>query len=242
MSSKKQGRGHRLAVAALLVALLAVTVLLVTLWREPVLGLFFDRARLEESVRHLGSAGPVAIIALQVAQVLLSPIPGHVVALAGGYLYGPWLGTLYSMIGLMLGTMATVWLVRRWGRPLVERLVDPTTLARVDRFSARRGAPVLFATFLVPFLPDDIILLVAALGEVPVPGILFASFFGRLPSVFVSTWLGHGASELTPMQWAAAAAITILIAAPLYCLRASLERLMWSLLERIAGRRRASPG
>ncbi len=241
MSRKGLGQNSRLAAVAWLLVLLIGSVLLATVWRKPILSLFGDSARLAAFVQKLGPAGPLAIIALQMAQVIVSPIPGQVVGLASGYLYGSWLGTLYSMIGLMLGTAVAVWLARRWGRPLVERLVGPDTLARVDRFAARLGAPLLFLVFLVPFLPDDAILLVAGLGDVPLPGILFAALVGRLPGVLVSAWLGQGATELTPLQWAVVAAVTILVAAPVYYFRGRIERTAWSLLERISRRRRVPP-
>ena len=80
-------------------------------------------------------------IGLNVAQVLLAPIPGQFVGLLNGYLYGPWLGTFYSMIGLLLGTALAMGLGRWFGRPLVERLVNPAQLARWDQIAVRQGPP-----------------------------------------------------------------------------------------------------
>jgi len=220
---------------------LVVGILTVTVWREPLLGLFLEPRRLQGLVHSLGPAGPLAIILLQMAQVLLAPIPGQVVGLASGYLFGPWLGTLYSMAGLLLGTLVAVWIARRWGRPVIERLVDTGTLARIDRLSKNLGVPLLFLVFLLPFLPDDAILLVAGLADIPVASIVLAALFGRLPGVLVSTWLGAGASGLTATQWAAIIGGTIIVAAPIYHWRAHLERLMWSLIERLTGRRRNGP-
>lgn len=228
---------RRLIPALLGLLALLLGILALAIWGGPVLGLFREPERLEELLKGLGPAGPLAIIALQVAQVLAAPIPGQVVGLASGYLFGPWLGTLYSMIGLMLGTGLGVWLVRRWGRPVVERLVKAEVLARIDHFSQNLGMPLLFLVFLLPFLPDDAIILAAGLTDIPMPGILLAAFLGRLPGVLISAWLGTNAGALTPVQWAVIAAATIAIAAPVYYYRNSLEQRMWSLIGRIAGRR-----
>ncbi len=229
-------RGRPLLGALLGLALLALLILSLTAWREPVLGLFTQCGRLEALVRGLGPAGPLAIILLEMAQVVLAPIPGQVVGLASGYLFGPWLGALYSMAGLLLGSLAAVCVVRRWGRPVVERLVDGPTLARVDRFSRSLGLPLLFVIFVLPFLPDDLILLVAGLTDIPIPGIMVVAAIGRLPGVLVSCWLGTGAARLSPVPWLLVIAVSLALAAPIYRWRSSLERLMWSLVERITGR------
>ena len=222
-----------LAALAGLTALTLVALALI-IWREPVLGLFLQRHRLEDLVRRLGWLGPLAIIGLQATQVLVAPIPGQVVGLASGYLYGPWLGTLYSMAGLLLGTFLAVRIVRRWGRPIVERLVDVKTLARVDRLSGSLGLPLLFLVFLLPFLPDDTVLLVAGLTDIPLPGILWVAFFGRLPGVLVSSWLGAGAGSLTIAQWIAVAAVVVALAVPLYRYHGALEDRMWAIARRLS--------
>lgn len=237
MTQPGSGGARRLVPALAGLAVVALAILCLTVWHEPMLGLFTQPGRIEGLIARLGPFGPLAIIALQVAQVLVAPIPGQVVGLASGYLYGVWLGTLYSMAGLTLGSYLAVWLVRRWGRPLIERLLAEQTLARVDRFSERLGVPLLFLVFIVPFLPDDAILLVAGLTDIPLAGILLAAVFGRLPGVFVSAWIGSSAVALSPAQWAVAIAATLAVAIPLYLRREALERRMWSLLERFNRRR-----
>jgi len=227
------------ALAGLGVLILAVLAL--TVWRAPLVALFTQQGQLEALVQRLGPAGPLAIIALQAAQVLLAPIPGQFVGLASGYLFGPWLGTLYSMAGLTLGSYLGAWLARRWGRPLVARLLSPATLARADRISGRLGLPLLFVVFAVPFLPDDAILFVAGLTSLSLAGIVAAAFFGRLPGVLVSSWLGANAGQMSPLQWAAAVAVTLAVAIPLYRWRDALERHMWSLLERFSRRPGEAP-
>ena len=226
-------------VAGLLVglALLAVAGLLATGGRWLSLDLPVEQARLQAAVARLGPFGPLAIVLLQAAQVLLAPIPGQAVGVASGCLYGPWLGTLYSLVGLVAGSWLGVWLVRRWGRPLVERLVSGERLARLDGFARRLGAPLLFLIYLLPFLPDDAILLVAGLTPVPLGAILLAATLGRLPGVFVSAWVGAHAAALTPGQWLLVLAVVVALAAPAYRYRARLERLSWAILERITGQR-----
>ncbi|MCL6430924.1 MAG: TVP38/TMEM64 family protein [Anaerolineae bacterium] len=219
----------------------ALCVLLLTTWRRPLLTLFEEPGHLQGLVRQLGPAGPLAVVLLQAAQVLLAPIPGQAVSVASGFLFGPWLGTLYSMLGLLAGTVAGLWLVRRWGRPLVERLVDPQTLARIDQLAGALGAPLLFLVCVLPFLPDDLIVLAAGLSRIPLAAIVAAALLGRLPSVLLAAHLGRGATalRLTTPQWLVIIVATLVLTAIAYALRGHGERAVWSLLERI-GRQRES--
>lgn len=170
------------------------------IWREP-LGAFFGQARLREWVAGFGSWGVLVSIALNVAQVLLAPLPGQFVGLLNGYLYGLWLGALYGMAGLLLGSALAMGLARRFGRPLVERLVNPDQLARWDRLAGRQGPLFFFLVFLFPLLPDDLICFLIGLSPLSIPSMLVLAALGRLPGLFVSCWVGAYATQLPWWAW-----------------------------------------
>ena len=160
----------------------------------------------EEKARNLilatGIWGPLFLIILQALQVFLAPIPGQVIGAAGGYVFGPWLGTLYSMTGVMLGSILAIMLSRRYGRPLVERFVSKETLARMDDLTAKGGLWFLFIAFLLPFFPDDALCFLAGLSSIPFPWLLAVIIVGRLPGVAASALLGAGISRFPPELFA----------------------------------------
>jgi uncharacterized membrane protein YdjX (TVP38/TMEM64 family) len=161
-----------------------------------------DPRRLRTLILGWGAWGGLALVGLQILQILLAPIPGQVLGLAGGYLYGPWLGSVFNMTGTLVGSGLAMWLARRFGRPLVERLVSNRWLDLLDGFARRRGAAVFFLIFLFPFLPDDAACFVAGLSPLPLGELLLIVLVGRLPGVFIPNWLGAHATELSPVQWA----------------------------------------
>ncbi|RLC99979.1 MAG: TVP38/TMEM64 family protein [Chloroflexi bacterium] len=185
---------------ALLAGLIVALGAALWIWREPLWALF-DQDRLREWVTGFGSWGVLVSIALNVAQVLLAPLPGQFVGLLNGYLYGLWLGTFYSMAGLLLGSALAMGLARRFGRPLVERLVNPDQLARWDRLADRQGPFFFFLVFLFPFLPDDLVCFLIGLSPLSIPAMLALAAFGRLPGVFVSCWMGAYATQLPWWAW-----------------------------------------
>ena len=170
-------------------------------WRQPLWSFFGNQERVRAWVSGFGPWGPLVSIALNVMQVLLAPVPGQFVGLANGYLYGVWPGTLYSMVGLLLGTALAMALGRWFGRPLVERLVNPEQLARWDRIAAHQGPPFFFLVFLLPLVPDDVTCFLIGLSSLSLPRMLILAAPARLPGVFASCWLGAYATALPWWAW-----------------------------------------
>jgi uncharacterized membrane protein YdjX (TVP38/TMEM64 family) len=156
-----------------------------------------------------------------------------------GYLYGPWLGTVYSMAGLLVGTVLAMGLARRFGRPLVERLVKPAMLAKWDRITGEKGPPFFFLIYLVPGLPDDIICFVIGLSRLALPQMVVLAMIGRLPGVFVSSWVGAYATELPLWAWIPLGAGVAGMAWVFWRYRERIEASMVRLIQKLTNRRRS---
>ncbi|WP_336361140.1 TVP38/TMEM64 family protein [Haladaptatus sp. ZSTT2] len=157
-----------------------------------------------------GSLAPLVFIALQIAQVVIAPIPGQAMGVVSGYLFGAALGTLYSVIGAAIGSFLAAGIARRFGRPYVTRVVHPDTLARFDGVTDRRGAAGLFLAFLVPGLPDDAICFVAGLTRLSLSRIVLIAILGRAPSLLLTNLVG---AELASRNLATAAILGVLVLA-----------------------------
>ena len=180
-------------------------------------------------------------ITLNVAQVLLAPVPGHFVGWANGYLYGVGMGTLYSMAGLVLGTGLAMALGRRFGRPLVERLVNARTLARWDQITRRQGPLFFFLVFLFPLLPDDATCFLIGLSPLPIPRMVVLASLGRLPGVFVSCWVGAYATTWPWWAWIPLGGGSAVLAWTFWRYQARIEATMLRLIRRLAGPRSSCP-
>ena len=196
------------------VILLAAAVLLAPLviWREPLAAVFAQRERVVAAIRGAGGWGPVVLIALYVAQVIAAPIPGQAVNFVAGYLYGFWLGSLYSWLGMVIGSTAAMGLARVAGRPLVARLVNPATLARLDRLAVGRGLGFFFLVFLIPGLPDDAVCFLAGLTPLPLPALIAAAAVGRVPGIAAAVWAGAYAERLPWQGWLIGGGIALAVA------------------------------
>lgn len=184
--ASRRARRAGLVLLGALVVLFAVSLSAV----ERFLPLLFDAPALRAEIARYGVFAPIVFILLQVTQVLLAPIPGQVLAFIGGYLFGPVLGTLYSLIGTTIGSALGFALSRRFGRPVAEELLHPETLAIVDGFIEDHGRVGVFLVFLLPGLPDDALCLAAGLTTIPVSELVLLSVVGRLPGYLLVTLAG----------------------------------------------------
>ncbi len=189
-------RGRTIAI----LGLLALVVAALVIWHRPFLSFFADRARVQGFVMRFGPWAPLAAILLHIAQVLLAPIPGQVIDAANGYLFGAAWGTVYSLVGVLVGSSLAMALTRRFGRPWAERLIKKETLERLDGYSQRRGALFFFLIFLFPFLPDDVACFLAGLTPLPLAELVVLAAIGRLPGIFAANLVGANAAALTRTQ------------------------------------------
>lgn len=187
-----------LALGVIVAGLAAVLVV----WGGPIYRFVADRNRIQNWVGTWGAGGPLAVVALEMAQVLLAPIPGQAIDAVSGYLFGVWLGTVYAAVGIAAGSLLNFALARKFGRPLLARLLRPKTLSRLDALANRGGALFFFLIWLFPFVPDDLACLASGLTPMPLHQFLTLMIVGRVPGILVSTWLGANATAVSTVWWA----------------------------------------
>lgn len=164
----------------------------------------FDQEELRMWVDSFGVLAPVVFTLLQTAQVVLAPIPGQVVAFVAGYLFGPVAGTVYSLVGVLLGSAIAFSLSKRYGRGFVEDMLTEDVVERFDGFVSRVGFPGLLAFVIVPGLPDDAICFLAGLTSWRLRTFMVAITIGRLPAYVLTVYAG---GELASGRFAGAMAL-----------------------------------
>ncbi|WP_135825075.1 TVP38/TMEM64 family protein [Halorussus ruber] len=150
----------------------------------------FHPEELRTWVEGFGVLAPVVFTLLQTAQVVVAPIPGQGVALVAGYLFGPVLGTVYSLVGVLLGSAIAFTLADRYGRDFVEEILDEAAIDRFDGFVDRVGIPGLVALVAVPGLPDDVICFLAGITNWRLRTFMVAITIGRLPAYVLTVYAG----------------------------------------------------
>lgn len=182
----RRDRNNALRWLVVLVLGFAVVYLVIRQY-APFLG---DPDALRAWVEQFGILSPLAFVAVQAAQVVVAPVPGQVVVLLGGYLFGAVAGTAYSLVGATIGSAVVFWLSRRYGRSYVERVVTPGIVARFDGLTRDHVLTGMLVAFLVPGLPDDVLCFVGGLTDVRLWKLVAVSFVGRIPSYAFVSFVG----------------------------------------------------
>lgn len=161
-----------------------------------------DQQAFGSYLQSFGILGPLVLFAAQLLQVFVAFIPGHVVLIAAGYVYGFALGLLFN-ITFTVAASQLAYLVARWaGRPVVYRLVDQDTVEYWERIANQKGVVFFTITFLLPIFPSDAMNFVAGLSGIDARRFLIANFVGRFPSAVLLTLIGAYGWELTKFSWA----------------------------------------
>ena len=221
-----------LIVALVLVALVAAVIT----WWQPISEWLPSQEELLAWVGGLGAWGPVAIILLAMIQALLAPIPGQAIEAASGYLYGPFWGLLYPMTGMATGSLITFTLARRFGRPLVIRLIGKQSMSRLDDLVRRGGAPFFFLIWLLPGAPDDLACVAAGLTPMRTGQFMILMLVGRLPGVFASVLFGAYAVHITPVQWIVILVVVALAALVVWRWGEPIQEYVLQIIDRLSDR------
>lgn len=189
----------------LIVSFVAIALLIIALFADiafkgPLTTFLSDRQKITTTIQSFGIFAPLVYILLQATQTVIAPIPGQVTGFVGGFLFG-WWGILWTVIGSAIGFFIVFSLSRKFGRPLIEKIIKKEHLDRFDFVAGKKAPLILFLIFLLPGFPDDIVCYVAGLTEVPIKQLMLLIVLGRLPSVIMTNIFGDsvGNGDFLPL-------------------------------------------
>ncbi|BAU49276.1 sulfurtransferase [Sulfurifustis variabilis] len=180
MSSPRPAQIARLALFGLLV--LAVVVAFA--YRDRI-----DVAALQLWLEGQGAAAPFAFVAFYVLATVLF-LPGSVLTLAGGALFGPVAGTAYSLIGATIGATAAFLIARHVAGDWVARKAGGRLKTLIDGVEAEGWRFVAFVR-LVPLFPFNLLNYALGLTRIPLAHYVVASLVCMFPGALAYTYLGY---------------------------------------------------
>jgi uncharacterized membrane protein YdjX (TVP38/TMEM64 family) len=182
-----------LIVRLLLVAALAAAIIWLGLHRE-----FLQTATLERELQRFGRWAPILFVVLYALATVLF-VPGSVLTVAGGALFGPVWGTLWNLSGATLGAtlafvtaryIASDWIAARSG----ERL------GRLMRGVEEEGWHFVAFVRLVPLFPFNLMNYAFGLTRIRLREYVLASFVCMAPGALAYTYLGYAGREAASGQ------------------------------------------
>lgn len=168
---------------------------------------------LREKFLGYGAAAPFYYILLQMAQVILAPLPGEATGALGGYLFGGWGGFWYSTVALSLGSWVAFVLGRLFGNVFPDRFRESDLYCTFNTLVLKNDYVIPFVLFLFPGFPKDSLCYLLGMSRMPFASFLFVAVVGRLPGTLLLSFQGAQIYERDYLKLALllllAAAITL---------------------------------
>jgi uncharacterized membrane protein YdjX (TVP38/TMEM64 family) len=145
-----------------------------------------------EFITRLAGLGAWAPLAFVLGYILatVALVPGSILTLAAGALFGLWKGALLAFIAATLGAAAAFLVARHLARDFVHRRLggDPR-IAAIDRAIGDHGRKIVFLLRLSPAFPFNLLNYLLGLTTVRFTDYLIASL-GMLPGTFLYVYYG----------------------------------------------------
>lgn len=168
--------------------LLAAGIALALIYRDR-----FDVAALEVWIQDAGIWAPLLfMLVYAVAAVLF--LPGSVLTLAGGALFGPVLGTFYNLTGATIGATLAFLIARYLASDWVANKTGGRLKQLVNGVEGEGWRFVAF-TRLVPLFPFNLLNYALGLTRIRFSHYLLATYICMLPGAIAYTYLGYAGRE-----------------------------------------------
>lgn len=161
----KKKRNHKW-IATLVVTVLALGGILLFLWCTG----FFTAAQspdgIQDYIARFSPYSHLVFFLIQLASVVVAPIPSNITAAGGALLFGMWPAFLLTAGAVVLGSAVVFWLARVLGHSFAGRFVSQKVSNKYLDLIRRKRDIFLVLVFLFPFFPDDLICILAGLTDI----------------------------------------------------------------------------
>jgi uncharacterized membrane protein YdjX (TVP38/TMEM64 family) len=118
-------------------------------------------------------------------------VPGTVLTIVGGCLFGIWYGTIISVISATFGALFAFWTARYLFRDLAQRkLSQSKRLTKYQTAVLKQPFSYVLTTRLIPISPYNLVNYLFGLTSINWFDYTLATFIGVIPGSFAYSWIG----------------------------------------------------
>lgn len=176
----------------IVVSILIFFILLTFVFRSEIVDFINNLNEIKGTILSFGRLAGIAMVFMIAAQIILAPIPGAPFVSAAGFIFGFWEGTLYAILGTLIGGYIAFMIGKKYGRPFLIKVFNRDNFVKLEEYSNKKKLVFLFVVFLIPIAPADIIVFLAGASGLSLRSFLTVLFLGRLPSILVGVLIGAG--------------------------------------------------
>ena len=177
-------------------------------------GLLDHFSSLEETRKWFDSFGAwawVIFFLIQIAQVVILPIPAQITTIAGVLIFGALKAFIISAIAIVIGSFICFAIGRHLGVKVAYKIASKETVDKYRDLLTKKGKVLLPVMFLFPAFPDDLLCFIAGTTKMTWGYFIWVTLLTRLIGVACICWFGSG--DLIPFHgWGIPVWIVIAIA------------------------------
>ena len=211
-----ESRQGRVLLWALTAAVLGGSV-----WALYATGFFQAAGSPEKTVAYIDRCAPwshLAYFGIQLASVVIAPIPSNITAAAGAYLFGLWPSFLLTWGAVTLGSAVVFGLARLLGQKFACQFAGEKLSEKYLDLIRRKRDVFLLLAFLFPFFPDDLLCILAGLTDISFKRFFLLVVLARPWGLLVACMVGSATVDipLWGMALLGAAGLAVFILAMKY--------------------------
>ncbi len=136
--------------------------------------IFRDPDKIRYIITSYGKYGVSVFLLIQILQVIAFFIPGEIVQMSGGYIYGTVFGSILSIIGITVGSIICYGISQIYGKPLVNKMISKRHLKFFDKI-LRLGSinSVVFLLYLIPGIPKDVLAYICGISDINLHNVFY---------------------------------------------------------------------
>jgi len=151
---------------------------------------------MREEISSFGIMAPIVYIIIYSFLSMLF-FPGSILSISGGILFGTFKGTLYALVGAIIGGTLAFLVARYFGQKLVDRILEKR-FKNLDKQSHKlkeKGFISVLILRLLPFIPFNIVNFSLGITKIKFRDYFLATLVGILPGTLLYTYFGDAIAE-----------------------------------------------
>lgn len=153
-----------------------------------------NQEKFKNHIQNLGWKGWFTLLTIQILQIFIAFIPGEIVELLAGILYGSLGGLFICLLGIVIGSILIYYTMKLFANKYIvkykEKLKTYSFLKNPKKIDI-----YLFFLFFIPGIPKDIFIYLAPFLPIKFINFLIISAIARIPSILSSTIIGNSLIE-----------------------------------------------
>ncbi len=158
---------------------------------------YLNKENLQEIIKNSGRLGITLYFLIEVVYVTFTPLLNTFILIASGYLFGGFVGFIINFLATTVGLFLIVFLVKKYGRPLLQKVVSSHFYNRFDQIIQKVGPITLLIVYVLPFTPDDELTYIVAAGSIGLKRFFLPIILGTIAKAAYSYIGDLGAQGVT---------------------------------------------